>query len=115
MVPRLFRPLELVVFLLKKGYLWKFVNYFIKKKKKKLKKIIGMELVKAKKDDYNKLGIILSIVNAFIISSTGVLCTMIDMDKIWQLLYGFVLLVALIYVFYGIIGNILESIYKRRK
>ena len=68
-----------------------------------------------KKEDYNKLGIILSIVNAFIISSTGVLCTMIDMDKIWQLLYGFVLLVALIYVFYGIIGNILESIYKRRK
>ena len=58
------------------------VDYFIKRKKKKLKKFIGMDLVKAKKDDYNKLGIILSIVNAFIISSTGVLCTMIDMDKI---------------------------------
>jgi len=57
------------------------VDYFIKRKKKKLKKFIGMELVKAKKEDYNKLGIILSIVNAFIISSTGVLCTMIDMDK----------------------------------
>ena len=91
------------------------VDYFIKKKNKNLKKFIGMELIKAKKEDYNKLGIVLSLVNAFIISSTGVLCTMIDMDKIWQLLYGFVLLVALIYVFYGIIGNILESIYKRRK
>ena len=74
-----------------------------------------MELLKVKKEDYNKIGIILSIINAFIISSTGVLCTMIEMDKIWQLLYGFVLLVALIYVFYGIMGNILESIYKRRK
>ena len=91
------------------------IDYFIKRKKKKLKKFIGMELLKAKKEDYSKLGIILAIVNAFIISSTGVLCTMIDMDKIWQLLYGFVLLVALIYVFYGIMGNILESIYKKRK
>ena len=91
------------------------VDYFIKRKKKKLKKFIGMELLKVKKEDYNKIGIILSIINAFIISSTGVLCTMIEMDKIWQLLYGFVLLVALIYVFYGIMGNILESIYKRRK
>ena len=91
------------------------VDYFIKRKKKKLKKFIGMELLKVKKEDYNKIGIILAIINAFIISSTGVLCTMIDMDKIWQLLYGFVLLVALIYVFYGIMENILESIYKRRK
>lgn len=91
------------------------VDYFIKRKKNKLKKFIGMELVKVKKEDYNKLGIILSIINAFIISSTGVLCTMIEMEKIWQLLYGFVLLVALIYVFYGIIENILERIYKRRK
>ena len=91
------------------------VDDFIKRKKKKLKKFIGMELLKVKKEDYNKIGIILAIINAFIISSTGVLCTMIDMDKIWQLLYGFVLLVALIYVFYGIMENILESIYKRRK
>ena len=91
------------------------VDYFIKRKKNKLKKFIGMELLKVKKEDYNKIGIILSIINAFIISSTGVLCTMIEMDKIWQLLYGFVLLVALIYVFYGIMENILESIYKRRK
>ena len=91
------------------------VDYFFKRKKNKLKKFIGMELLKVKKEDYNKIGIILSIINAFIISATGVLCTMINMDKIWQLLYGFVLLVALIYVFYGIMGNILESIYKRRK
>lgn len=91
------------------------VDYFIKRKKNKLKKFIGMELLKVKNEDYNKICIILSIINAFIISSTGVLCTMIEMDKIWQLLYGFVLLVALIYVFYGIMGNILESIYKRRK
>lgn len=91
------------------------VDYVIKRKKKKLKKFIGMELLKAKKEDYNKLGIILVLVNAFIISITGVLCTMIDMGQIWQLLYGFVLLLALIYVFYGIIGNILERVYKRRK
>ena len=78
--------------------------------------VVNSELKdQVKKEDYNKIGIILSIINAFIISSTGVLCTMIEMDKIWQLLYGFVLLVALIYVFYGIIGNILERIYKRRK
>ena len=40
---------------------------------------------------------------------------MVEMDKVWQLLYGFVLLTALIYIFYAIIGNILEKKYNNKK
>ncbi len=73
-----------------------------------------MELARVKKSNYNVMGIILSFVNAFIISVTGVLCTMVDMDKLWQIVYGFVLLTALIYIFYSIIGNINDNINKKK-
>lgn len=73
-----------------------------------------MELARVKKSNYNVMGIILSFVNAFIISVTGVLCTMVDMDKLWQIIYGFVLLTALIYIFYSIIGNINDNINKKK-
>lgn len=90
------------------------IDYFIKKKNNQLRKFIGMELARVKKSNYNVMGIILSFVNAFIISITGVLCTMVDMDKLWQIVYGFVLLTALIYIFYSIIGNINDSINKKK-
>ena len=74
-----------------------------------------MDLLKVRKKDQKKIGLIIVLINSIIISITGTLCTMIDMDKIWQLLYGFVLLTALIYVFYGILRNILESKERRGK
>lgn len=90
------------------------IDFLIKKKKKTLKKFIGVELVKAHPKDYERIGILLIFINSFIISVSGTVCTMIDMDKVWQLLYGFVLLTALIYAFYGIIRNYLEFKYKKR-
>lgn len=89
------------------------IDYFVKKKKKQLRKFIGMELARVRRENYNIMGIVLSFVNAFIISVTGVLCTMVNMDKLWQILYGFVLLSALIYIFYSIIGNINDRINKK--
>lgn len=91
------------------------INYLIKLKQNKLNKLIGMDLLKVRKKDQKKIGLIIVLINSIIISTTGTLCTMIDMDKIWQLLYGFVLLTALIYVFYGILRNILESKERRGK
>lgn len=90
------------------------IDYFIKRKKNKLKKFIGMEFIKAKRCDYNVMGIILSFVNAFIISFTGVICTFADISIMWQMLLGFVFLTALIYAFYGIIGNILRRKYNKK-
>lgn len=96
-------------------FIFFLANYIIKRKKNNLKKFIGMELVKAKKEDYEKVGLLLVLVNSIIISISGTICTMIEMDKVWQLLYGFVLLTALIYIFYAIIGNILEKKYNNKK
>lgn len=90
------------------------IDYFIKRKKNKLKKFIGMEFIKAKRSDYNVMGIILAFVNAFIISFTGVICTVADISMVWQMLLGFVLLTALIYAFYGIIGNFLRRKYNKK-
>lgn len=90
------------------------VDYFIKRKNKKLKKFIGMELARVRRENYEFMGIVLSFVNAFIISITGVLCTMVNMDKLWQIVYGFVLLTALIYIFYSIIGGISDRLNRKK-
>lgn len=96
-------------------FIYFLIDYFIKLKKNKLKNIIGMEIVKAKPKDQKIVGLILTLINSIVISASGTLCTMIEMKKVWQLLYGFVLLTALLYVFYGIIKNNLERKYMKGK
>ena len=45
-------------------FIFFLINYIIKRKKNNLKKFIGMELVKAKKEDYEKVGLLLVLVNS---------------------------------------------------
>ena len=59
--------------------------------------------------DYNKLGLIIVLLNSLIISIVGTVCTMIDMKYYWQLMIGFVLLMFSIYFSYGILGKILKK------
>ena len=53
----------------------------------------------------NKLMIIIAIINAFIISLTGEVVLLIDVNIIIQLLIGFILLLALIYSLYELLGR----------
>lgn len=94
------------------------INYFIKKKKGNLESSKEFLLLKSKfkltkKDiDVEKLGLIFALVNSLIISITGTFTTMLDVDYIWQIAIGFVMLMILIYLSYGAVGKILL---KRRK
>ena len=89
------------------------VIYFIKRKRHELKKMqeIRYLVARSKRKDlnYNKLGLIVVLINSLIISSTGTACTMVDTSFIWQLLIGFGMLMALIVLFYGILGFILKK------
>ena len=89
------------------------VIYFIKRKKNELKKMqeIRFLIAKSKRKDlnYNKLGLIIVLLNSLIIASTGTVCTMVDTSFIWQLLIGFAMLCALIILFYGLLVVVLKK------
>ncbi|MCI8394762.1 MAG: hypothetical protein HFH86_04720 [Bacilli bacterium] len=63
------------------------------------------------KMSYWKVIIPISFINAFIISFVATFVMMISMSMIWQLLCGFVLLMALIYSIYEIYGRHLQKKY----
>ncbi len=90
------------------------INYYMKKRKNTLNKSREFILLKTKfkltKKDINeeKLGLIFVLVNSLIISLTSLVTTIIDVNYIWQLAIGFVMLIILIYVIYGLIGKILS-------
>ena len=65
-----------------------------------------------KKFGYNKLLIIMSFINPFIMSIAVITMELLKTNIIWQLLLGFLLLFPLIISIYGILGNILEKKYK---
>ena len=91
------------------------IRYLILLKKKKLinmgeigylinKFDLSKKIINAK-----KLGLIISFVDAFIISITCTIIYNIDFAYIWQLAIGFLLLFILIYLIYGYIGKKLKG------
>ncbi len=89
------------------------VIYLIKRKKNEVKNMQEIRLLvgryKLKGINYNKLGLLVILINSFIISITGTLCTMIDTSLAWQLLMGFGMLFALIIICYGALGLFLKK------
>ena len=88
-----------------------------KNKRKKGKEYTILELrflalsnnLKMEKLLQKKFIIIISLINAFIITSVFLVIILLPWSIVWQLLLGFVLLLGLIYAFYGIMGAILKK------
>lgn len=108
--------LFLIVFIInyflvyKKGY--KNIQKVKKKKKsKRLEDFLGMSILVPKfKLDVNKMNlnyvfILLSLVNAFIISVVFIIIYIIPWDLPFQILLAFVLLFGLIYALYELLGR----------
>ncbi len=94
------------------------IVFLIKMKKRKLSKMKEFDLLKSKFKlkhiNYKKVGLILILINSFIISLTGTICSMIDLSIPWQLCIGFVLLMMLIYSLYYILGSILFKLENKK-
>ena len=94
-------------------FLVTYVMDLIKIKRKKFKKIGEMQYLVGKfKLDINRINykihcLIISLINAFIISTVTLVISLVDAIMAIQLLVGFVLLFALIYSLYEIYGRIL--------
>jgi len=88
-----------------------------KNKRKKGKEYTILELrflalsnnLKMEKLLQKKFIVIISLINAFIITSVFLVIILLPWSIVWQLLLGFVLLLGLIYAFYGIMGAILKK------
>ncbi len=99
-------------FFVKRKYLKKLNG---KKKSKKGKNNELTEILylmgkfKLNKSDINldKLLIVISLINALIISLVAVLVLLINVHIIFQMLIGFILLIALIYAIYELLGRYL--------
>lgn len=110
--------LFIVVFLV--NYFWVFeksYNDIVKQKKKKrvkkLENFIGLSYLIPKfnldvaKIDLNYLFIVVSFIDAFIISFVFFVITLIEWDVGFSMLLGFVLLFGLIYSLYELLGRAL--------
>ncbi len=64
--------------------------------------------IKEKNLNPKKIGIIICLIDPLIISLTGTIVTMPKWHYVISLLLGFVILIALIYSFYEILGRILK-------
>ncbi len=91
------------------------IIYLINKRKNKLNEMKELGILATrfnlnpKKMNASALGIIFALVNSLIISLAGTFCTMLDTSLAYQLIAGFSLLMALIIIFYSIIGFILKK------
>lgn len=90
------------------------INYFYNRYKIKSGKaknvgevnyLVGKFKLDIKKIDYWKIILPISIINSFIISFVTTFITALPIDMIWQLMIGFVLLFALIYSLYELLGR----------
>ena len=108
----------IVVFLI--NFLWIFKRGYenikkqkSKKKNKKLEEFVGLSYLIPKfkldinKMDLNYVFIMVSLIDAFIISFVFVVITIIPWDMGFSMLLGFVLLFGLIYALYEILGRVL--------
>ena len=88
--------------------------YFRGLKKKTILDSLQVEFLKVRFDLKNKelkpkkIGLIVTFVDPLIISLTGTIVSLPKWNYILELLLGFVLLIALIYSFYEIIGRIIK-------
>lgn len=88
--------------------------YFLGLKKKSILRSMQVEFLKIRFDFRNKdlnskkIGLLITLIDPLIISLTGVIVSLPKWNYIISLLIGFVLLIALIYSFYEIIGRILK-------
>ena len=88
--------------------------YFRGLKKKTILDSLQVEFLKVRFGFKNKelkpkkIGLIVTLVDPLIISLTGTIVSLPKWNYILELLLGFVLLVALIYSFYEIIGRIIR-------
>lgn len=98
-----------------------FVFYLYGLKKKKIKNSMQVELIltrqNLKKKDINEkvIGIIICLVDAFIISISGTVATCLNINYVWQILIGFAMLMGLIFSLYEIIGRIIKRKCKKNE
>jgi len=91
-----------------------FVFYLYGLKKKKIKTSMQVELILLrsglKKKDINEksIGIIICLLDSFIISTSGTIATSLNLNYVWQILIGFALLMGLIFSLYEIVARILK-------
>ncbi len=89
------------------------IKYLIQKKKGTVLDSRELELLKrwfslTNKDFKNdKIIILLAIVNSFIISFTATVINLFKLKYAWKFLIALLIMMTLIYLFYGIIGKIL--------
>ena len=114
----LFGFLFIVIFLVdylfvKRRYLKRLNNKNKNKKKKEITEIaylVGKFKLDKRDLPINKLLIIISIINAFIISLVAVVVLLINSYIIIQFVVGFILLIGLIYSIYELLGRYLMKV-----
>lgn len=87
-------------------YLIKYKNGTIKETKE-VKFLCYKYRVKIKDMNFKRLWFVFALLNAFIISVSGTLCTSLKIGYVWQVLIGFGLLFIMIFLVYGALGKIL--------
>ena len=108
------------------AYILMFIIYFIffylkGKKHNSILNSIQVEFLKIRFQFKNKdlkqtkIGIIICFIDPLIISLTGTIVSGINMNFIIQILLGFVLLMALIFSFYEILGRIISKKINNKK
>lgn len=101
------------------SYVALFILYFIffyllGLKKKSILKSIQVEFLKIRcelrEKDFNpkKIGLVICFIDPLIISLTGTIVSLPNWNYAIEILVGFVLLIALIYSFYEILGRIIK-------
>lgn len=90
----------------------KLINSSKKKRKKEvriteIKYLIYKFNLKEEKLLQKKFIILFSLVNSLIVTAVFMVLMIFPYGIIWQILFGFILLIGLIYSIYGIIGSIL--------
>lgn len=99
-------------FFIKRRYLKRLKGKGKKKNKKnneltEISYLVGKFNLDKNKINLNKLLIVISIINALIISLVSVVVMLIRINVILQLIIGFVLLISLIYALYELLGRFL--------
>ena len=90
-----------------------FIIYLIKYKKGTIKETKEVKFlnykyrVKIKDMSFKRLWFVFALLNAFIISVSGTVCTSLKIGYVWQVLTGFGLLFIMIFLVYGALGKIL--------
>ncbi len=92
-----------------------------KRKKKKIKSISEIDYISlkfkldSKKLDMDKMIIVISLINAFIISVVSSVVMLMPFAIMWQLIVAFALLFGLIYALYEIYGRHLKHKEEKKK